>query len=731
VRLDFNFRLKGAELMPRTSPATTHAPTVVGKTPTRTLSIFLLLSLILSSALPPRGSEATALSTRESPSKDDDVEVRVEREEGVYRVIFNVKGVGTDYVNFPDDMPPGGVISGTVFAVPDGAKDVAAKNRKALENYTVEVDDRKISAGQRVFHLTLPPASRHASVAVRLLDNKGKAVAEESVAVSSRRPEQPKDFSFPHYTQSGQFLSVACPCDGVIADDDFIKVGETQILTLAKSSGQVAALNTSEVVGPTDIVIRERGQVRKGTTRNISLRITADDYALLKGQRTKMHVAISGLDGLNEVLHWRLRNYSTNVLTMSGGDEQELDIRPEDVRAGGVYTAERILTGITVGAFFIEGVINWKQPEEGAAVGRQTDTAAPQGPPSQPSDGFATQWPRNSVTQAEADEALKKWQESLPEPKAPENPPLKVRAAEPTPAMFSKLAAVLDSDDTLAAMVDQQFDAGAFTGAVYSAVLTHRYLTAETEHKRRVATGARKESETQWREAVGAIQKSFALAGLIGLSEERLSQFAKNLADDPRSLKAVAKLADGARMEEESSDDKPATAPLAQFVAATAKVVGPADSLTVKSPCDAPLSQGSLVKHFGGSFSFTVRLQLPCIPKFWKLCWYNFKFGASYGFDINIGYKVTCCGVSAWGIATAQACANVGPVKLCAGCTGAIVGVAGLGKIPSSDGGSCVYGLGVNASLNCKVAGVTVFTASTSWGWTIKGPCPPERVPCR
>lgn len=362
--------------MMRKSPTTTHASTSAGKTSTQTLSIFLLFSLILSSALFPWRGAAAGFPARVSASKDDDVKVRVERAQGLIRIIFSVRGVGTDYVNFPGDMPPGGVISGTVFAVPDGPKDVVAKNRKALERYAVEVDGRKIAAGRRVFRLTLPPASQHASVAVRLLDDKGKAVAEESVAVSSQRPEQPKDFSFPPYTQSGQFLSVACPCDGVITDDDFLKIGGAQVLTLAKSSGQVAALNTSEAVGPTEIEIRERGQVRKGTTRNISLKITADSYALRSGQRTTMRVVISGLEGLNEVLHWRLRNYSTGVLTMSGGDEQELDIRPEDVQAGGLYTTERILTGITVGAFFIEGVINWKQPEERAAVDRRNETAA-------------------------------------------------------------------------------------------------------------------------------------------------------------------------------------------------------------------------------------------------------------------------------------------------------------------------------------------------------------------
>jgi hypothetical protein len=42
---------------------------------------------------------------------------------------------------------------------------------------------------------------------------------------------------------------------------------------------------------------------------------------------------------------------------MSGGDKQTITIRPSDVKAGGVYTTERTLTGITAGPFSIDGVV--------------------------------------------------------------------------------------------------------------------------------------------------------------------------------------------------------------------------------------------------------------------------------------------------------------------------------------------------------------------------------------
>jgi hypothetical protein len=655
---------------------------------------------------------------QKSSSKGGEVKVRVAREQGLIRFIFSIPGVGTSYVNLPDDISAGETVSGTVFAEPDGPKDALDKNLKALRKYAAEVNGETISAGRKIFRLTLPPASQPASITVRLLNDKGEAVAAENVAVRPQPPPRPEAVSFPPYAQSGQFLSVACPCDGVIDDGDVLKVGGEAILRVAESPRQTTALNTSLLAGLTQIEFVERGRVTKGNIRNIRLQMTVAKSALLKGEQTTMRAVVLGLDKLTEDLPFQLSNQTTNVLTMSGGDEQSFVIRPADVQ-GGAYTIERTLTGITVGAFSIRGVVRWSGPEESGAVGQQAGSA-------QSSQVFAAQWPRNSITPAEAGDALRRWQESLPEPQAPSNPPIEVRAVEPTPAMLSKLAAVINNERTDVATLSQHFDEHTFAGTVYSALLVHRYLVAEGERNRRAAGAQR---ETEWRETVAALGKAFASAGLPGVGEERLSRYAKQLVDNPENLKAVTKLAEGARMGEEVADDKAASAPLAQFVPATAKLTSPDVSNSVPNLCNSPLAQGSYSKHLGGSFPLTLRLRLPCWPRVWRMCTYTVSITLSYSFDLNVGYKVTCCGASAWGQAVAQACASALGVKVCAGCTGAVVGVAGLSKNPAT-GGNCAYGLGINASLKCTFGGATVFSGSNSWGYTVIAPCPPPNVPC-
>ena len=102
--------------------------------------------------------------------------------------------------------------------------------------------------------------------------------------------------------------------------------------------------------------------------------------------------------------------------------------------------------------------------------------------------------------------------------------------------------------------------------------------------------------------------------------------------------------------------------------------------------------------------------------------------GVSFSVDLTVGYKVTCCGATAFGQAAVQACASIVGISVCAKCTASVAGVAGLVK--TSSGSSCSYGLGVNASLKCEFAGVTLLSLSAPFGWTITGPCPPAGFPC-
>jgi hypothetical protein len=145
--------------------------------------------------------------------------------------------------------------------------------------------------------------------------------------------------------------------------------------------------------------------------------------------------------------------------------------------------------------------------------------------------------------------------------------------------------------------------------------------------------------------------------------------------------------------------------------------------------CSQPLAQGSYTKHFGHTFSLQVSFNAPCFPKIWKTCSYTLTIASlSYNVDLNVGYKITCCGAAAWGQAAAQVCGSILGHTACASCSAAVTVVAGLTK--NVIGSNCIYGLGVVAELKCTAAGITLFDFNAPFGWTVTAPCPPPNFPC-
>jgi hypothetical protein len=147
---------------------------------------------------------------------------------------------------------------------------------------------------------------------------------------------------------------------------------------------------------------------------------------------------------------------------------------------------------------------------------------------------------------------------------------------------------------------------------------------------------------------------------------------------------------------------------------------------TIFGLCDKPFAEGVFTKHFSRSFSLTISLTVWC-PTWtnpFRTCKKNFTIaGVSFSVDVQVGYRVTCCGATVWGQAQAQACGTIIGITVCAGCTATITGVAGIGR--SGTGSNCTYGIGVNAQLKCTFAGITVFYVQVPFGFNVNGPCPP------
>jgi hypothetical protein len=341
---------------------------------------------------------------------------------------------------------------------------------------------------------------------------------------------------------------------------------------------------------------------------------------------------------------------------------------------------------------------------------------------------FEVEFPKKTSSAAEAKAALSKWQGSVRAPPGEQPRPKTLAAVQLTADHASRLRAVHESDAPIAELISQEMGPDDVLGVTYSSLVAFNYTQMSSEYKTRLAaakdTKAKEAVTDQWRQIVRGAQQAMAAAGQKGLTEEQLGKMASELGRNKNNFNAVANIANTAKVTPDTAPQKLGTG---AFV--TQRAVIASLPVSVSFPptlCQQPFAQGSFTKHFGNTFSLSVTINVWC-PTWtnpFKTCPHTYTLASlMYSVDLSVGYKVTCCGASAWGQAAAQVCGSIVGIQLCASCTASIVGVTGFSR--NAVGGQCSYGLGITADLQCKFGSVTVLHVSAPFGWTIMGPCPP------
>jgi hypothetical protein len=344
---------------------------------------------------------------------------------------------------------------------------------------------------------------------------------------------------------------------------------------------------------------------------------------------------------------------------------------------------------------------------------------------------ITVKFPKRSTAKAAATAAASRWRGAqAPPAKAARNPQVLIVAARPTRALFTTLRTIAESPAAPSKMLELRMGPIQLFGALYSGLTTLEFIRMEAEYRRR-RTGTSAQiaaADAKWRRLVAEFGGVYARAGLRGVDEARLRSFARELRADSKNFNAVVKIANTAVT---TAPPTPITSrvPLtAAFVEQTGVIKDLTNIVTpIVTICSTPLSQGSFTKHFGWSIALSVNVPYPCwhdwnpIP---DICHKTVTLaGVSVALDMNVGYKVTCCGATVWGQVAGQACATIVGISVCASCTATVIGVAGVSRTPVASG--CSYGLGINATLKCTLGGASILNMAYPFGWTIVGPCPP------
>jgi hypothetical protein len=265
---------------------------------------------------------------------------------------------GIIYIDLPDDMARGDIISGKLMAKPkkDKKKKKQAKNMAILNKHVMEINNQKTPVKSGWGKWTIPDVEK---LTITLLDHKGKTAAKIHLPLPV--PDEAPvfindDFRCADYAQTGGPIRIHGIFDGDFSDTD-VRIGEKKLEKWAESPRQIILESPRDVIGMAHVYFKEGEYNGEFKYRNISVVPGVGKTDLVKGEKTNLTVIVRGLENLDRDIPLRIENRTPDIVKMEGESGTVILIHPSDVQAGGTYTHKRVLTGKTRGTFRIRAGI--------------------------------------------------------------------------------------------------------------------------------------------------------------------------------------------------------------------------------------------------------------------------------------------------------------------------------------------------------------------------------------
>lgn len=202
----------------------------------------------------------------------------------------------------------------------------------------------------------------------------------------------PGRFTAPPTCGSGEPLKIAGPFDGDAGNTRVSVGGQAARVVTETAHDCVTQAPAGLSTGPVEVLVTEGGRTTRLRSASIRLRMSADQLHLLRGQSTKFHVAVEGLNGIpesawnggpdpqfldlaaleraapgtripgrNEPGHVLLTienaSRGTITLTKSEGEVIRIVIQRGDVSAQGTYEHHGVIQSLQDGRFNIKGAV--------------------------------------------------------------------------------------------------------------------------------------------------------------------------------------------------------------------------------------------------------------------------------------------------------------------------------------------------------------------------------------
>ncbi len=259
---------------------------------------------------------------------------------GVQSHHFETKA-GRVTVRLPDDIRAGDMISGTISIEPSGktAADLA-RNRDTLEGSVIEIDGKQSRVSGRVLRFAVPTAGL---LTLGILATNGRTRIGATHVMAGNAAPAPTNFNPPRLGQAGRPLSIQGPFDGDMSNTK-VSIGTTAAQIIAESPRQIVVQNPADATGPTQLRVTEAGVDHNTPYRVASVALSAAKTKLLKGEKTTLHVQVSGLgaDPANLLL------VASPTIMLENGNAQNIVLTPN---AGGNTNFTRNITALAPGTF--------------------------------------------------------------------------------------------------------------------------------------------------------------------------------------------------------------------------------------------------------------------------------------------------------------------------------------------------------------------------------------------
>lgn len=319
----------------------------------------------------------------------------LETKSGLHTTTFDTSH-GRVIVNLPDDMRAGDTISGTVVVEPKGGTEEERKNNAAKLSELKLNFGAKLPRDQKDFVLSIKPQFYMGYFTIPLPESFDYTITVDAprtnlqtvtITVNSPiwfirdqantpRPEPPvsaDNFRLPEMGQQGRAVEIFGPFDGNASNTtlrfgpptstvkDFEKGTENVsggfglIRPLAESPRKLVFESPANVTGPVQLMLQEGDAKTLAPYRNVGVRLSAPKTNLLRGERTTLTVEVTGLEGIQKEVPLQLD--AKGVITMDGGNFQNLRITPAEINPAGTYTTTRAITGQQAGAFTVTATV--------------------------------------------------------------------------------------------------------------------------------------------------------------------------------------------------------------------------------------------------------------------------------------------------------------------------------------------------------------------------------------